>query len=87
MTELTRCYYSSALGEQHGWRGNVTHPAHLDAEGKLIPETAWSVEVREAKSLVALIEALGCLVAQKQGQTGFATSHSIKGKGETWKFL
>lgn len=50
--------WSHADGEDNGWWGVITHPAHLDSAGNLIVDTKWTIQVHNCKSYIEVYNKL-----------------------------
>lgn len=51
MGNYTQSYHTHAKGEEYGWWADAIHPAHLDDNKELLPDTAWHRHVSQARTL------------------------------------
>lgn len=66
MSKPHKHYYTHAQGEDHGWFGTATHPAHLDDDLKFIQGTEWTVRAGPYVTLAEAVEDLEDKVKERQ---------------------
>jgi hypothetical protein len=67
---INKCFWTHAKGESFGWWAKATHPADTDANGDIIQNTAWSIDIHNAKTLQDAVDKLSIAIYEKEKESG-----------------